>query len=174
MVRQGRTIGVMSMTTPGKRIRVKLGDVLELPLPDGPLAYLHYVKYHRDPPVFGELIRVLDGIFEKRPENIKEIVEKPERYVTFFPLGTCGARGWVTRVGNEPIPVRFDQWPLFKLFNQNVETGERDWWLSDMKKSWRVGTLSPEHYDPPLKEIPNLKMLEDCIVSGWHPSHEVR
>jgi hypothetical protein len=67
--------------------RTRIGDVVEIPTAKG-LAYAQYTHYHKDPSEFGELIRVLQGFYEKRPsrEELEEIVKKPHRFVIFFPI----------------------------------------------------------------------------------------
>jgi len=94
--------------------------------------------------------------------------------VTFFPLEAACRRKYVTIVGNVPPPSRFSEWPLFKAYNENYETGERTWYVWDGQNSRRVGKLAPEYYDLPMEECINLTCLEERIVSGWRPRDEVR
>lgn len=97
--------------------RLMLGDVIEIPLSRKRLAYAQYTHYHRDPPVFGHLIRVLPKIFRKRPDSFADLVQQQERFYTFFPAGPAVHRGWVTIVAHEEIPERCRPFPLFKHTN---------------------------------------------------------
>ena len=60
-----------------RRIRKKIGDVIEIPTSKG-FAYVQYTHYHKDPPVYGSLIRVLEGFYKTRPseQEFSEIVKK--------------------------------------------------------------------------------------------------
>ncbi len=61
------------------------GDVVEIPLSHG-FAYGQYVNRHRAPPVFGDLSRVLPGIYRTRLESFTELAQERERFLVFFPL----------------------------------------------------------------------------------------
>jgi hypothetical protein len=157
-----------------QRVVPKLGDIVEIPLPDKRVAYVQYVGHHREPPRFGAMIRVLPGVFDKRPGDFEELAGLQETFVTFFPLGAACRRRYVTIVGTVPPPARFDTWPLFKNYNENFQTGERTWYVWDGHKSRRVDKLTHEYYDLPMEEIINLTCLENRIVRGWSPRDEVR
>jgi hypothetical protein len=158
-----------------ERKRLKLGDVLEVTLPGKGLAYVQYANNHRDPPVYGPLIRVLPGIFRTRPKSLAEMAAGRESWFTFFPAGPAVSRGYLSIVGNEPIPEHARDWPLFKAYNANFYTGERVWYLCDVKSgtSRKVGALNEKYYDCPMREVIDLKILEDRILNGWTPRDEV-
>ena len=165
--RQTRKTGARSSKP---RRRPKLGDVIEFTLSNGRLAYAQYVN--NDRAAYGPLIRVLPGFFDARPADFSELVNGPERYYTFYFLGQAVRGGDVRIVANEPIPESARAWPTFKQFNQD-ETGKRTWFLCDVNKSRKVGTLSPEHYDLPMRWIPSIPQALVYIESGWHPRDEV-
>lgn len=153
----------------------RIGDIIEVALPNKKRAYIQYVNYHRDPPVYGPLIRVLPGLFDDRPNDMAVLARQPEKYVAFFPVGAAVARGYLEIVGTAPVPAHLsNKWPLFKAFNESVTTGIRTWWLWDGKKSERITKLSPEHADLPMKEVINLAVLEDRLMSNWTPRDEAR
>jgi len=162
------------MTEFKQRKRPKLGDVVEVPIPGRGNAYVQYVNHHREPPKLGHLIRVLPGIFEARPDpdSLRKLVTKKERFFAFFPLGAACHQGHTTIVANEPIPLWARDWPLFKAYNENFNTGERTWWLWDGNESKEIGDLPKRYYDLPLEEVIDLKVLEDRIASGWTPRDE--
>jgi hypothetical protein len=158
---------------PIERVRPRIGDILEFPLLNGKLAYIQFVNNYREKPVWGPLIRVLPGIYSKRPDDILALARKKEVFVTFVPITHCMKEFRI--VENGPVPDHLNnKWPLFKAYNENYETKNRIWWLWDGKKEWRVGKLSPEHIDLPMRELIDLQVLEDRIVSGWRPRNEVR
>jgi hypothetical protein len=153
--------------------RLVLGDVFEIPLSKKRLAYAQYVNYHRDPPVWGHLIRVLPGTFQKRPEAFDDIVQQQERFYTFFPAGSAVNRGLVTIVANEQIPDRCRKLPLFKATNATGPTTDTNWFLWDGKMDIKVDKLSPEQVDLSIHEIISFGLLLERIESGWSPRDEV-
>ena len=89
-----------------RRIRKKIGDVIEVPTSKG-LAYVQYTHQHKDPPVFWSLIRVLQGFYKKRPsmEELGEVVDLPHRFQTFCPVYRVVNIGDFDRVGNFLVPA---------------------------------------------------------------------
>lgn len=156
-----------------QRKRPRLGDVVEVRIPGEGLAYVQYVNEHRDPPVYGALIRVLPGIFSERPASFTDLARSRERWFAFLPLGAACHRGYVTIVANELIPESAREWPTFKSYNEGIQTGKKTWYLWDGRSRWRSGDLPEEYYDAPMKEVITLKVLEDRIATGWMPRDEV-
>ena len=153
--------------------RPVIGDIVEIPLPGKRLAYAQYLSRYTKPPVWGELIRVLPPILRNRPDDFSDLVRQREKFHVFFPVGAAVNRGMVRLVVNEEIPEAFSKFPVFKACNTNFETGKKTWWLWDGEKSWRVGELSPEHYDYPIQQIVSFGALVDLIDRGWLPRDEV-
>ena len=167
------------MTTRKKRPRsfkrLMLGDVIEIPLSGKRLAYAQYTHYHRDPPVFGHLIRVLPGLFRKRPDSFAELVQHQERFYAFFPAGPAVHRGWVRIVGHEEIPERCRPFPLFKHTNVIARPLRPQYWerLWDGKRDIPIDELRPDQYDLPILQIIPFDVLVERIESGWSPRDEV-
>jgi hypothetical protein len=156
-----------------KRIkRIKLGDVIEIPLSANRLAYAQFVYNNREPPGFGNLVRVLPGIFDRRPESFGEVVQQRERFVAYFPAQAAVRLGIVAIVAHEEIPGRFHSLPLFRACNQNFKTGEKTWYLCDGKPT-KLGKLPQKYYDLPIEEIVSFDVLVERIGSGWSPRDEV-
>ncbi|GAB4191658.1 MAG: hypothetical protein Tsb0015_13620 [Simkaniaceae bacterium] len=128
--------------------RTKIGDVIEIPTSKG-LTYVQYTHRHSEPPVFGDLIRVLQGFYEKRPsrKELEEIVKKPHRFSTFFPVKYTVARNIFENVGHFEIPEFAQKFPTFKNatgLKVKFDPDEANWWLWDGEKEWKVGKLSRE------------------------------
>jgi hypothetical protein len=68
--------------TPRKRPRAQVGDVFEIVTQKG-LAYAQYSHWHDQ---YGELIRVLPGLYSARPNELCGVVGVPERYFVFYTL----------------------------------------------------------------------------------------
>lgn len=79
--------------------RIKIGDIFELETSKGK-CYLHYIYKDK---LMGHLIRVLDGLHKNIPNDFSNIVNRPERYFTFFPLSAAVSQQIVKQVGNIPL-----------------------------------------------------------------------
>lgn len=146
--------------------KVRVGDVFEI-LTDRGLAYAQYT--HRNP-LYGELIRVLPGFFDQRPSEYGELVRRPARFCTFFPLRAAAAKRVVIIVANEPVPAEAQGFPIFRAGVVNPTTGKVDvWWLWDGDKEWRVGQLSEQERRLPIRGVWNDTLLIERITSGWTP-----
>jgi hypothetical protein len=144
------------------RKRIKLGDIVEIETPEG-FAYAQYINKNA---MYGELIRVLPGIYAKRPDDLAALTMKRERFVTFFPVGPAVTRGHVAIAGAGIIPEHAIPFPLFKAGKPG------NWWLWDGEREWRVGDLPPDQVRLPSREIWNVAMLVSRIVEGWAPEDE--
>ena len=125
--------------------RLKIGDVIEVPTSKG-LSYIQYTHTHKDPPQYGDIVRVLEGFCESKPENseLQKIVCKNHRFSAFFPLKEAVREGIFHVVGNFDIPSFAQSFPTFKGTNQYDDPDPEDivWWLWDGKKEWKAGKLS--------------------------------
>ena len=127
-----------------RRIRKKIGDIIEIPTSKG-LAYVQYTHQHTSPPVMGSLIRVLKGFYKTRPskEELAILVNKPHRFQTFCSVYYGVNIGDWERVGNFSVPDFAQKFPVFKNCHHTPEIPpeDRNWSLWDGEKSWRVGKL---------------------------------
>jgi hypothetical protein len=149
------------------RVRPRPGDVVEVETPKG-FAYAQYTHKHA---TNGALIRVLQGLFGSRPTNFAEIVQRPEQFLLFFPLGAACNRGIVRVVAEEEIPASAQTFPLFRSGSADAQGEVKVWFLWDGVREWRVDRLTPEQKKLPLRPgVWNDTLLIERIVSGWRPS----
>jgi len=153
-----------------RKIRKKIGDVIEIPTSKG-LAYVQYTHYHKGPPVYGSLIRVLQGFYETRPskQELSEIVKKPHRFQTFCPVHYGVNIGDWELVGNFSIPEFAQKFLTFKSSNSSpkIDPKEKKWWLWDGERSWKVEKISlKEQKKYPLKKVCNDTALIKNIETG--------
>ncbi|MCC6176178.1 MAG: hypothetical protein IT305_12805 [Chloroflexi bacterium] len=146
-----------------------MGDLLEIETRRG-LAYAQCTVKDK---VYGQLIRVLPGLFSERPIDLEILVTKPERYVAFFPAGAALSQGLVSFVGTYEVPSHARTMPLMRARGAPTHDGGWDWWLTDGEKEWRVGRLLPEQTELSLSEIWMHGLLVERIASGWKPSDDV-
>ena len=153
-----------------RRIRKKIGDVIEVPTSKG-LAYVQYTHEHTTPPIWGSLIRVLKGFYKKRPthEELEKIVQQPHRFQTFCIVYRVVNIGDWERVENFPVPNFAQKFPIFKNTNAlpKSDLKEAIWSLWDGEKPWRVGKLSLEEQKKyPFHVICNDTALVHHIETG--------
>ena len=152
------------------RVKPRVGDVVEIPTPQG-LAYAHYTHKHDEPPCYGALLRVLPGLHTQRPADFSRLTAKEPIFSVFFPLGAACNRKIVSVVASEPIPETSQRFPIFR----NALSDSGPWFLWDGQKEWQVPALSLQQLKdyPPLGII-NDTLLVDRIVQGWrHERHRV-
>jgi hypothetical protein len=156
------------------RVRPKIGDVVEIPTPEG-LAYAQFTHKHDAPPRMGALIRVLPGLFRERPADFRELAELQERFFVFFPLGAACNRRIVTIVANEAIPASAIRFPRLRAAGFIDRSGKvHDWWVFDGVKEERVGALTAEIARLSPCEVWNDTLLIERIASGWSPEQDLR
>ena len=143
-----------------------------------------YAQYTHDDDSYGELVRILPGLYATRPADLAALVQQRERYVTFTDL-RWGLRAnndtvvdgrkvpEMTIVGQFEIPARNRPIPLFRLPagpGRHPVTGKLDCWqLWDEERRWRIEGLTAAQRDLPLHGFPTHATFIDNIVSGWHP-----
>jgi hypothetical protein len=155
----------MSRKQAHERVRPQIGDVIEISTPRG-LAYAQYTHEHREAPRYGSLLRVLPGLYERRPEDLRSLVEQEERFSVFFPLGAALARGILRIVGNVDVPVRKQPFPVFR---SKTPTGTTYYW--DGRREWRETWWrpTPRWRRGAIDEVWNDTALVERVSSGWQP-----
>jgi hypothetical protein len=164
----------MNQKPPHERIRPQVGDVVEIKTPNG-LGYAQYVLDHSGPPpALGALVRVLPGLYDRRPDSFADLVRAEERFRTFFPLGAACAQRIVKIVAAEDVPEHARGVGLMRAPGARLPDGSADgWWLWDGAREWRVGELSKEQWKLPIRQIWNDTLLTERVASGWSPAGEV-
>lgn len=140
--------------------KIRTGDVFELATPCG-YAYLQYSHEH---PEYSSLIRVLDGLHPKRPDDLAEFVAAPERFVVFFHIKSALSDGFVERIGQYPLPQAARDFPQMRM--SLFGTG----WLilaNAVDEVARVRDLNPEQRLTPTVEIWPQPILRSRVASTW-------
>ena len=153
---------------------LKLGDLVEIPTAKG-LAYAIYTHRHTEPPKFGALIQVFDGLYETRPADLHGLLSQPIRFATFFPLQAAVNQHIVSIAGHVEVPERLKPFPTFRSGTVDPKTGKVPvWWLWDGQKTWRAGDLTPEQRKLPIRGVWNDTFLKERIEEGWRPELDKR
>ena len=156
---------------PVTRVRPRIGDVVEIPTPRG-LAYAQFTHKHTSPPRYGDLVRVLPGVFAVRPDDFSALVNSDPQFVAFIPLGPACARKLFHIVANESVPPVAQVFPLFRSSARGPGGVRGPWWLWDGTTEWRVGELKPGMEKLPIRGTWNYTLLLERITQGWRHEHD--
>ena len=155
--------------------RAKPGDIFEINTNKGK-AYLHYIY---NDPHNGDFIRVLPGLYNEKPSNIKELIYEKERSIINFPIKVAYSRKLVEYVDSVSLdgfskpqlmrsdhrgPVKFLGWRIVNTDTLKAEFVEE---LSEEQKK-----LSPwgiPSYDLLVEHLENDWKLEDWIDENSKP-----
>lgn len=149
--------------------RIRIGDIIEIPTKEG-LAYAQYTHQHRQ---FGGLIRVFNRILQHRPHDLTELANSPVRFSTFLPVRAATKRGIFKVVGHSVIASANQPFPTFRDGVVDRDTRKVGvWWLWDGQREWKVGTLTPDQKELPIREVLNDTMLISLIETGWTPASD--
>lgn len=160
-----------------EEVHIKIGDVFELPLPDGRFAYAQYI--HRDKPGevgFGILVRVLDRLSDA-PLTVPELRDArslfPPVYVGLVALVRLGR--W-KRIGRMPIPT--EPLPRFR-WRTGPDTGPGEyanWYVIDLESATRtfVCRLTPELHRLEFQCAWGSEVLAERIATGQNPYDALR
>ena len=126
-----KSVDIVTRKTMKTRIIPQIGDIVEIKTPKG-LAYVQYTAKHTAPPVFGELIRVLPGLYDSPPVDFSALAKEKEKYFVFTPITLACRKKWATVVSNEAVPVRAQGVPIMRMANRIGAGGKvGDWYLWD-------------------------------------------
>jgi hypothetical protein len=152
--------------------RPQIGDIVEITTSKG-LAYALYSHEHDKQPRMGSLLRVLPGLFSKRPETFSEMTQKKEQFAVFFPLRAAVKQGIVQIIAHEKLPDWAIRFPVFRNGLPDRYGKVHDWWLWDGEKEWKVGKLTPEMRLYPDLGVVNDTRLIEMIEAGYNPENDV-
>ena len=142
--------------------RPKLGDIVEIPLPENKTGYAQYTHKHKQ---YGALLRVYQ--VPEKVEKVDDLSSAPHQFTTFFPLGSAVNREIVRIIGNLPIREEFKTFPIFRSGVPNKSGIVEIWWLWDGENEERVGKLSAEQMKYPIRGVINDTLLIERICAGW-------
>jgi hypothetical protein len=150
--------------------RIEIGDVVEIATPIG-FAYAQLIN---EDPLFGEIVRVLPGTFDSRPEDLARLVAGPDRFVVCYLIRSAIRTRLVQRVGHEPLPKASQAFQLMLWGGLRLRDGKRSSWaLYDGKRTKLLKELRAEHWGLPIVMNLGHPGLVNAIVNDWHPADEL-
>ena len=125
--------------------------------------------------MYGSLLRVFAGFDAERPADVLSVANRPVQFSTFFPLNAALTRKIVQIAGHAPVDPDLTAFPIFRAGVADPRTGAvGTWWLWDGENEWRVGTLTPDQRQFPVRGVMNDTALVEHIVEEWNPAVDVR
>ena len=140
------------------RKRPRIGDIVEIPV-DSQFAYCQYTHKHSR---YGALIRVFDGVHDKRPGDMLALVAGTVAFSTFFPLGSACNRAIVRVVDNAPIATANAEFPTFKTRSVGANNAFGPWYLWDGEHEWSKDDLNESEL-----ALPNRGVVNDTMLVSW-------
>jgi hypothetical protein len=146
-------------------------SVIEIETSRG-LAYGHVTHEH---PKYGTLVRIVDRTWTTRPPISAIFDGTGTQFQCFFPVGAAVRQGVVDVIGKFPLSPQETEFPLFRTGTPQPGTTQvATWWLWDGKRSWRVGSLTEELRELPIRGIWNYELLKKRIENCWRASADAR
>lgn len=161
------------------KVKCRAGDLIEIKTAKG----LAYVQYTHDGESHGQLIRVLPGLFDVRPETFQGIAEQKELYFIFFTLEYALRNKQVEVVSHQSIPDWARHFPIMRKggawsdqkeesLNWHIGNGLRLDRLEDMRNSEFVRELSSEQKKISIAQLCSFPALVGLIERGWTPERD--
>lgn len=151
--------------------KLRIGDVYEIATP-APLAYVQFTHEHAD---MGQLVRVLPGLYQSRPDLAK-LAHARELYFVFYTLKYAVRDGEAEVITNAPLPERARPFPMMRRRVRGgwqIANGSKRLTLDEINKMTYVQRLTPEQKKLSLgwELWPHPVMVRE-LARGWTPELE--
>lgn len=142
--------------------RPKVGDVYQIPLPDGRFAFAQYLQWNEE---MGCLIRVFDFLLDHEPESLAALKLAGEMFPPVFAglKAAVKADRW-KRIGSMPVP-NFT-FPTFRCTSATKPGTYENWWLWDGGAQRFIGKLPEELRSLEVEVSWGYELLEERIATG--------
>ena len=146
--------------------RAKLGDVVEIQTKRG-YGYAQFSSWHETYNV--PIIRVLPGLFVRRPTDIASLVAGKELYHAMFLVTLAVHRGYVEDIGNYPIPKGAEA-PAMWRSSLPDERGREVWSVGD--SGYIYESLTDEQLSLPILSAWSFPSFVKRVESEWTPKND--
>lgn len=154
--------------------KLKVGDVAEIRTPQG----LAYVQYTHDGMGDGEIVRVLPGLYNSRP-NLESLVSQHELYFIFYTLRYAIREKQSEVVCNLPVPEWARSEPLMRHAAGSSAEGNVTGWrivpalnaltIDFLKRTPVIRELTPEQKRLSIHLIRPHPVMVKELARGWTP-----
>lgn len=143
--------------------KIEIGDVFEIQTKKG-FAYIQCRFFH---PKWLELVRVLPGLYKKRPEDFAQLVGQPDLYEVFFMLKASYRDGMVKKVAHFDVDGFKPEYMRNSIIIRNVFYG---WNIVNTDNLHRKHVLMLNNEESKLSPfgIWNPALLIQRLEEGWN------
>jgi len=160
-----------------KKKKARIGDIAEMVTPAG-LAYLQY-SHDDDGCGMGQLVRVLPGLHDIRPDDFAELARQKELYFVFYTLEYALRAGQTQIVSNQPVPEWAVPVPLMRqpglrnadgiVANWRIIPATASFTVELMRKTPPIWELSPELQRMSIRMLVSHPAMVKDVAQGWTP-----
>lgn len=127
------------------------GDMIEIKTESG----LFYAQVTHDHPSYPQVVRVLCGARDTRPEDIQSLAQSETAFSAMIALGKAIANKQITgsRIGSASIPEQNSEFPIFRTPIYDKLGGIAYWWFWDGKGLRYETELTPEAEKYSIREV---------------------
>jgi len=155
--------------------RAQVGDICEIKTPAG----LAYIQFTHDADKMGQLVRVLPGLFEARPQEFSDLAERHELYFVFYTLKYALRDREAEVVSHQSVPLWARPYPLMRWPGARDASGKVITWkifkasdpltLEAHRKTQILFQLTPEQQGLSIHTLwPHPVMVRE-LARGWTP-----
>jgi regulator of ribonuclease activity B len=155
--------------------RPEIGDVYELATRMG----FGYIQYTHGGDHFGDLVRILPGVYSDRPQNLTELSTQKELYYVFTGLSHAVRKKQIRFVANRPVPEWALRFPTMRKASGRDRSGRVVGWyighglklntVAGMQHAFHVKELTPEQKRLSLVQIWPVSLIAENIERAWLP-----
>lgn len=144
-------------------MKLNPGDIVEIETGDG-LAYVQVTHNH---PSYPEVVRVLPGFHDSRPDGFDVLARAKSVFTTMLPLGGAikGKRMTGTRVGSTAIPDEHKDFPTFRMPIRDRRGGVAYWWFWDGEGLRYDTELDEKSAGFPMREVMSVSTFIEKLAS---------
>jgi hypothetical protein len=162
--------------------KTKAGDVFEVTLRDGKLAYLQ--KIGDD--AIGDFARVLDGRYDSPARDLQVLASGRHEYLIYTYLAGLVSDGMARSVGNWPVPD--GAWSGLKLSPRYGKTGQLEAWIvtdgriardrleslpADLRKALPIWQLGDSLHAIDILSASRIGGLDKTELRAWRHDHGI-
>jgi hypothetical protein len=155
--------------------KASIGDIVEIRTPAG----LGYVQYTHDAGTNGELVRVLPGLYTKRPSDFAALARQKELYFVFYIMNYALRTGQAEVVSNQSVPEWAKAHPMMRhaaafddfrrVIRWRIISAASRLTLEELQRTPLLTELTPEQKRLSIREIwPHAVMVKE-LARGWTP-----
>ncbi len=151
------------------------GDIFEAKTPSG----LAYFQYTHDGADMGQLVRVLPGLFDNRPNGFGELAEQKELYLVFYSLNSALRNDQVEFVSHQPVPEWARPYPMMRWAGARDASGKTVAWkifsassrltLEEHEQTPVIHNLTPQQERLSIHHLWAHPVMIKELARGWTP-----